>query len=142
MFFKKKKQAEKKSDSRTLPKADISDFVPPVDPAVERINNSDADVLKSLQSELVKSGVVDDNTDKVDHGTQKIDELLNIMKDANDNAKSEKDFNSEFYDADVDLYFDNDEELRSRSDFDNPVLDGVDDYGNQVYDDSRNKRFI
>lgn len=138
-FFKKKKVEKTVATSRVLPEADLSDFVPPVDPAVNSIKNKDVDILKNLQTEFIKSGVLEEKKEEFEQDIQKIDELLDIMRDANEHAKSEKDFNKNFYDEDVDQFFDNDEDLQNRKDFDNPVLDGVDDFGNQVYDDYREK---
>lgn len=138
-FFKKKKVEKNIATSRVLPEADLSDFVPPVDPSVNNIKNKDVDILKNLQTEFIKSGVLEEKKEEFEQDIQKIDELLDIMRDANEHAKSEKDFNKNFYDEDVDQFFDNDEDLQNRKDFDNPVLDGVDDFGNQVYDDYREK---
>lgn len=142
MFFKKKKTQKKESASRVLPEADISDFVPPVDPAVDSIKNNDVSMLKNLQSELIKSGVIAEEREALETDIQGLNEVLDIMRDANENAKTEKDFNTEYYNEETNNFFETDEELQLRQDYENQLLDGFDDFGNKVYDDDTNKRFI
>lgn len=137
MFGRKnRKNKSQKESSRIIPVADMTSFVSPILTEEHKgITASDRQIIESLKEQLTRSGVIDKKEETFADDDQSIDDLLSIMSEANDVAKSEKDFNSTYYDEKADRFLD--KTGTEVEDFDNPALDGVDDYGNQVYDDSR-----
>lgn len=92
---------------------------------------TDISIIQALRNKLEESGVLEKDPEKITP-----DDLSTVLfSEATDVAKSEKELNSNFYRPEV-------EELVSElersigDEFDNPSLDGVDDYGAQVYKNS------
>lgn len=137
-FFRKKKE-DSPPVSRVIPRGDVSSFVPPAMTHVQQYSESDIKLIESLRGELTRSGVISTEilgTDKTGIDStaseQSIDNIVSIVEEANNGALYEKDFNNEFYDPDIERQMD-EQQLTSAGDI-NPLLDGLDDYGNQVYD--------
>lgn len=95
------------------------------------IGPTDISMIQALRDKLEESGIIEKDAEKITPD----DESTVLFSEATDGAKSEKELNSNFYRPEV-------EELVSErerwlgDEFDNPSLDGVDDYGTQVYKNS------
>lgn len=121
---------------RTLPKADISDFVAPEIIKSKSYSEKDFSLIKKIQGELVNKGVISNDDGLNENNTQSLNEILGFMSEANEGAQSEQDYNPEYYNEKLIAELEQ-QGLMVREDFENPALDGVDDFGEQVYDDMR-----
>lgn len=121
---------------RSLPKADITGFTPPEIIKSPRYSRDDLSLIRNIQNELVDSGVITSDIAMSEDTEQTLEELIAVLREANESAKSERDFNPDFYDENITEELE-EQERELVEDFDNPALDGVDDYGNKVYDDMR-----
>lgn len=124
---------EKRTEPHTLPKGDVADFVPPEIIKYNKYHNDDLALILQLESQLISSGVVSDETAELDV-TDYTEEAVTFMFDeANKNAVHERDYNPEFYDNDSDNELEN-AALNMVDDFENPLLDEVDDEDAIMYD--------
>lgn len=97
---KNRPEEKERKKPRYLPAADITGFNPPkILPPPEKYSSSDLGLISNIQGELLSSGVIsEDSSTMSEDSEQSLDDLIEILKKANDGARSEKDFNSEFYD--------------------------------------------
>lgn len=139
-WIRKKVNVKPVKTSRVLDINSDDSFVPPkIVKNNTELKKTDFDMVKDIQQQFVKAGVIDDSIKFFDD-IQSVEEINEIMADANDGAKNEKDFHSQFYDEDAITFLD-EYEQNLDEDFDNPVLDGLDDYGRRFFEDMReNKR--
>lgn len=121
---------------RVLPKADISDFVAPEIIKSKSYSEKDFSLIKKIQGELVNKGVISNDDGLNENNAQSLNEILSFMSEANEGAQSEQDYNPEYYNEELITELEQ-QGLINREDFENPALDGVDDFGEQVYDDMR-----
>jgi hypothetical protein len=126
-----KKSAPVEPVSRIIPEADVRGFETPDLVNIKPLHKSDIKLLRSLSSELRVTGVID-REETVRQG-QTLVELSSIFSEAEKHQKYEKDINPSYFDAETDAFLE-DRQLTEGDLFDNPSLDGVDDYGTQVYD--------
>jgi hypothetical protein len=117
--------------SRVIPEADVRNFSTPNLAKIKPLHDSDITLLRSLQTELQVTGVIDREATVTE--SQTLIELNSIFSEAAEHQKYEKDINPSFFDAEADAFLE-DRQLTEGDLFDNPSLDGVDDYGTQVYD--------
>jgi hypothetical protein len=129
MRIKKKSPAE--PVSRVIPEADVRNFHTPDLAGIKPLHNSDRTLLRSLSTELRVTGVIDREATVTE--TQTLVELNSIFSEAAEHQKYEKDINPAFYDAEANAFLE-DRQFTEGDLFDNPSLDGIDDYGTQVYD--------
>lgn len=127
----RKKNRERATD-RKIPEADLGDFETPDIAKVRVLQNSDVELVMSLTNELRVTGVIDRNGVEI-RDRQTLQELGAIFSEAELHQKYEKDINPEFYDEATDAILE-DRQVTEGDLFDNPSLDGIDDYGSQVYD--------
>jgi hypothetical protein len=126
-----KKKSSTEPVSRVIPEADVRNFNTPDLAKVKPLHNSDISLLKSLSTELRVTGVIDREATVTE--SQTLLELNSIFSEAAEHQKYEKDINPAYFDAEADAFLE-DRQLTEGDLFDNPSLDGVDDYGTQVYD--------
>lgn len=126
-----KKQVQKEPVSRIIPEADVRDFNSPDLANIKPLHKSDIALLRSLSAELRVTGVIDREETVIEGQT--LVELSSIFAEAKEHQKYEKDINPAYYDAEADAFLE-DRQLTEGDLFDNPSLDGIDDYGTQVYD--------
>lgn len=126
-----KKQAAAEPVSRIIPEADVRNFDTPDLACIKPLHKSDITLLRSLSSELRVTGVIDREATVT--GGQTLLELNSIFSEAQEHQKYEKDINPAFFDAEADAFLE-DRQLTEGDLFENPSFDGIDDYGNQVYD--------
>lgn len=121
--------------SRTIPLPEnvVVDY--PGIPNIRQMHSNDIDAIRRLTTELVDAGVLERDVDEKQ--VQSIDELNVLVKAATDLAKSEEELNPDFYDADLEAELGGD--LSAEDDWANPDLDGLDDYGNKVYEEIYDK---
>lgn len=114
---------------RTIPVNKDENFEPPSLIPRSGLVFNDYFLVKELRKELVRNGVISDNTSfDTDERNKGIEGLAAIIDEANKGAKSEKDFCPETYDQDV---IDEVERIDEEQEvWENPILDGIDDYGN------------
>lgn len=117
--------------SRIIPEADVRNFNSPDLVNIKPLHTSDITLLRSLSSELQVTGVIDREATVAE--TQTLVELNSIFSEAEEHQKYEKDINPAYFDAEANAFLE-DRQLTEGDLFDNPSLDGVDDYGTQVYD--------
>lgn len=129
MRFKKNSPAA--PVSRVIPEADVRNFSAPDLVTIKPLHNSDINLLRSLSTELRVTGVIDREATVTE--SQTLMQLNSIFSEAKEHQKYEKDINPAFFDAEADAFLE-DRQLTEGDLFDNPSLDGVDDYGTQVYD--------
>lgn len=96
------------------------------------LDEADATAISKLTKELRGSGALDRAVEERD--VQSLEELRDLVSNAVVLAKSEKDYSPEHYDEELELSLGGD--LDSSVDWENPMLDGVDDYGRQMYENS------
>lgn len=105
----------------------LDQFFPPQ----KLLTPEDLTLLSALKKELEVTGVIDVNTKEIVPMTSE-DDLETILTEAIQAAQSERELNPSYYNYDLE------EEMLARNqeeDWDNPSLDGIDDYGIKVYDD-------
>lgn len=93
---------EDTSDSllkRAIPVSDIDDFEPPVLVYPNGCTRADYRAIGHLRRELTSTGVIPRQKSLKGATKQSMDRLVQIILEANADARSEKDFNSEQYDA-------------------------------------------
>lgn len=117
---------------RVIPQADLSNFKTPDIAKVKTLPKSDMDLVKSLSEELRVTGVIDRESDEP-ATRQTLQELGEIFTEAESHQKYEKDINPHQYDEESNAILE-EREYTEGDLFDNPSLDGIDDYGTQVYD--------
>lgn len=125
---------------RRIPEARLDDdFTPPRLIHSSPFPTEDVTLIRSLQGQLVNSGVITSDVAMSEDTEQTLEDLISVLREANSHAKSERDFNPEFYDKSAEQVLDDEDENRELSgqDFENEILDGLDDYGNKVYDDGQ-----
>lgn len=93
----------------------------------------DVSAISRLTAELQSTGALERAVE--DRDVQSLEELRDLVSDAVALAKSEKELNPAVYDEELELSLGGD--LDSDADWENPVLDGVDDYGRQMYENSK-----
>lgn len=118
--------------SRRIPEADLRGFKPPEIVKAQTLQKSDVTMLQVLSRELKVTGVIDRDPEK-QKDRQTLHDLGDIFSEAESHQKYEKDINPAFYDAEADAILE-DRQVTEGDLFENPSLDGVDDYGSQVYD--------
>lgn len=126
-----KKQAIAKPISRIIPEADVRNFDAPDLACIKPLHKSDVSLLRSLTIELRVTGVIDRTATVTE--SQTLIQLSSIFSEAEEHQKYEKDINPAFFDAEADAFLE-DRQLTEGDLFENPSFDGIDDYGNQVYD--------
>lgn len=133
MAFWNKQKKESLTDGRKFKQADLSDFIPPVFVAEREIRASDEELIERLKQNFTEAGVVgvEESTEEID--SQSIDELVEILHEANEGALNEKDFHTTKQ-FDEKLHQDLDHYEHDFKGGDNFLLDGMDDYGNQIYE--------
>lgn len=129
MRIRKKSPAE--PVSRIIPEADVRHFNTPDLGGVKPLHDSDISLLRSLSTELQVTGLIDREATVTE--SQTLLELNNIFTEAEEHQKYEKDINPDFFDAETNALLE-DLQMSEGDFFDNPSLDGIDDYGIQVYD--------
>lgn len=97
------------------------------------LNDHDAHTISNLTQELRSTGALERAVEERD--VQSLEELRDLVSSAVALAKSEKDLNPDGYDEELELSLGGD--LDDNEDWQNPMLDGSDDYGQQLYEDSR-----
>lgn len=153
-FLGKRKKRYDSDFSFDASKSNIDDFHPPQLLHTDNLQTKDIKIIKNLYNDFIQTGTinvkdddynnitvssvenfddVDDNLPVIDKNN--IDDFMNMLDKANSMAKSEKDFNNEFYNEEADSFLDNeDNNFIDQSD---DLFNGLDDYGNKVYNDSR-----
>lgn len=117
---------------RVIPQADLSNFESPDIAKIRTLPKSDMDLVKSLSDQLKVTGVIDREAEEP-ATRQTLHELGEIFTEAEAHQKYEKDINPHQYDEKANAILE-DREYTEGDLFDNPSLDGIDDYGTQVYD--------
>lgn len=137
--MKRRKAREEEFEERILGIPVLDNFETPDLIKQDKLSNKDICMIQSIHSEFIKSGAIseDDGYDGYNEfEEQSLHELDKMVKEANLAAKYEKDFNPEHYDASLDAAldeFDEDDEILEG------LLDGRDDYGEQVFDDNSDR---
>ena len=90
---------EDSSPKRVIPVSDIDDFEPPVLVYPNGCTRADYRAIGHLRRELTSTGVIPRQKSLKGATKQSMDRLVQIILEANADARSEKDFNSEQYDA-------------------------------------------
>ena len=116
----RRKSKQTKPVDRTLPKADMSNFVPPEIVKSTRRSREDLALIRTIQHELVDSGAISSEVAMSDGATQSLEELISILKEANEAAQSERDFNPEYYDESITKELE-DREANFEYDIENPL---------------------
>ena len=134
MGFWIKREKENLTDGRKIKQADISGFVPPVFVTEREIKTSDVELIEKLKASFEDAGVIGVEEELVEENEQSIEEIVEIIQEANENALNEKDFHptkkfDERLHQELDSY-----EHSSYEDGGNFLLDGMDDYGNEIYE--------
>lgn len=99
----------------------------------KNLTEPDAVTIANLTSELRSTGALERAVEERD--VQSLEELHSLVSDAVALAKSERELNPDVYDEELELSLGSD--LAMEEDWDNPMLDGMDDYGHQMYEASR-----
>lgn len=133
MGFWNRKKNEGLTDGRKFKQADLSGFVPPVFVAERKIKPSDEKLIEKIKASFEEAGVIETPSDAVEVEEQSLDEIMEIIQEANANALNEKDFHptkkfDEKLHRELDVY------EQTYEDEGNFLLDGMDDYGNQIYE--------
>lgn len=118
---------------RKIPQADLKDFEAPEIVKVQQIKNSDMVMIRSLSKELKVTGVIDRESARVNPDQTLID-IVELFSEAEEHQTYEKHITPELYSKETDEFLEN-REITEGDLFDNPSLDGIDDYGSQVYDE-------
>lgn len=90
---------EDSSPKRVIPVSDIDDFEPPVLVYPNGCTRADYRAIGHLRRELTSTGVIPRQKSLKGATKQSMDRLVQIILEANADARSENDFNSEQYDA-------------------------------------------
>lgn len=118
---------------RRLPAADLSGFQAPEIIKIQKLKESDMAMIKSLSEELQITGVIDREVT-----TMSVDQTLfhvnEMFTEAEEHQTYEKEITPERYDPNTESFLEN-RELTEGDLFDNPSLDGIDDYGKRIYDE-------
>lgn len=114
--------------SYPIPKADITGFTVPTELIARQYNPKDRDTIIAIHHELTKHGAVDNQSAFTDPTASTISLVNKILDEANQAAQSEKDIHPHMYNQDtmnvlnsLDKDYQGDE---------NPLTDGLDEYGN------------
>lgn len=112
---------------RRIPTADLSGFQAPEIIKVQKLKESDMEMIKSLSDELKITGVIDRDATymSVDQTLFQVNEMFS---EAEEHQTYEKEITPDRYDPDTESFLEN-RELTEGDLFDNPSLDGIDDYG-------------
>lgn len=103
------------------------EFVPPDLIKYTPLSNQDREIVSDLAFRLTKDGVIGEKIETMEASGS----INEILSEAAAGARYEKDFNSAFYSPEVEAEL---QELEKVSEtWNNPSLDGVDDYGRQIY---------
>lgn len=119
---------EMKYPERSLPLPSLQGFRVPRMATTPPLREGDKALLERLTQELRSSGVIDRPV--APPPEQSRQELSSIIEEASVLAKSERELNPHFYDEDLTKAL----EDQVDKDWDNPSLDGIDDYGVQFYE--------
>jgi hypothetical protein len=115
------------SPKRVIPVSDIDDFEPPVLVYPNGCTRADYRAIGHLRRELTSTGVIPRQKSLKGATKQSMDRLVQIILEANADARSEKDFNSEQYDANAeDALYEMDDDSRS-DEHRNPLVDVYDE---------------
>lgn len=118
---------EDSSPKRVIPVSDIDDFEPPVLIYPNGCTRADYRAIGHLRRELTSTGVIPRQKSLKGATKQSMDRLVQIILEANADARSEKDFNSEQYDASAeDALYKMDDDSRS-DEHRNPLVDVYDE---------------
>lgn len=118
---------EDSSPKRVIPVSDIDDFEPPVLVYPNGCTKADYRAIGHLRRELTSTGVIPRQKSLKGATKQSMDRLVQIILEANADARSEKDFNSDQYDASVeDALYEMDDDS-SVDEHRNPLVDVYDE---------------
>lgn len=118
---------EDSSPKRVIPVSDIDDFEPPVLVYPNGCTRADYRAIGHLRRELTSTGVIPRQKSLKGATKQSMDRLVQIILEANADARSEKDFNSEQYDASAeDALYEMDDDS-SVDEHRNPLVDVYDE---------------
>lgn len=118
---------EDSSPKRVIPVSDIDDFEPPVLVYPNGCTRADYRAIGHLRRELTSTGVIPRQKSLKGATKQSMDRLVQIILEANADARSEKDFNSEQYDASAeDALYKMDDDSKS-DEHRNPLVDVYDE---------------
>lgn len=101
-------------------------------PKYRPLNSDDAQVLESLSKSFHQLGVIRDGEEELESDTP----FKDIFDKARRDGKSERELNPGFYSAEAERLARMREEEMEDDFFDNPSLDGIDDYGRQMYENN------
>ena len=118
---------EDSSPKRVIPVSVIDDFEPPVLVYPNGCTRADYRAIGHLRRELTSTGVIPRQKSLKGATKQSMDRLVQIILEANADARSEKDFNSEQYDASAeDALYKMDDDSKS-DEHRNPLVDVYDE---------------
>ena len=112
---------------RVIPVSSIDDFEPPVLVYPNGCTRADYRAIGHLRRELTSTGVIPRQKSLKGATKQSMDRLVQIILEANADARSEKDFNSDQYDASAeDALYEMDDDS-SADEHRNPLVDVYDE---------------
>lgn len=129
------------TDDRMIKVPATNDFEAPDILKHKPLSETDKSMIDSLTNSLLKSGAISDDDNGYEaydqSHEQSLEEIDELIEEANSVAQYEKDFNNEYYDEEAETYLD---EIAKRTGaIENELLDGKDDFGEQVFDDARDR---
>lgn len=114
--------------SYPIPKADITGFTVPAELIARQYAPKDRDTIIAIHHELTKHGAVDNQSAFTDPTASTISLVNKILDEANQAAQYEKDIHPHLYDQDTMSVLDSmDKDYQGDE---NPLTDGLDEYGN------------
>ena len=114
--------------SHPIPKADITGFTVPAELIARQYAPKDRDTIIAIHHELTKHGAVDSQSTFTNPATSTISLVNKILDEANRAAQSEKDIHPHLYDQGTMSVLDSmDNDYQGDE---NPLIDGLDEYGN------------
>ena len=114
--------------SHPIPKADITGFAVPAELIARQYAPKDRDTIIAIHQELTKHGAVDSRSTFADPAASTISLVNKILDEANRAAQSEKDIHPHLYDQGTMSVLDSmDKDYQGDE---NPLVDGLDEYGN------------
>lgn len=136
-FWNRRRKEDKLTDGRRFKQADLSEFVLPVFVSEKELTDSDEKLINKILQNFTETGVIDNDGPIEEVNQQSIDELVGLIQVANEGALNEKDFH-ESKEFDEQLHHDLDVYEQTIQVGENFLLDGMDDYGNQIYESGTN----
>lgn len=116
--------------SKEQNKPHITKFTPPNLIHYQPIKDNDKKMIKDLSKILIHQGVISKEEDIEAMVAES--SFKELLREAVANAKYEKELNPEQYDPEVERLVAQEGDFHE--DWENPSLDGIDDYGNQIYE--------